>query len=100
MYKELQQLKSKQPEAHAVDAPSFQDTENYMVQLIDLGESTRLEPTFEDDPKDQTTGPAPRVLSLYSGSNHWKMALLDSATTHTILRDPLYFSFSGIQTEA
>jgi hypothetical protein len=100
MYKELQQLKSKQPEAHAVDAPSFEDTENYMVQLIDLGESTRLEPTFEDDPKDQTTGPAPRVLSLYSGSNHREMALLDSATTHTILRDPLYFSFSGTQTEA
>jgi hypothetical protein len=52
MYKELQQ-----PEAHAVDAPSFEDTENYMVQLVDLGESTRLEPTFEEDPKDQTAGP-------------------------------------------
>jgi hypothetical protein len=100
VYKELQQLKSKQPEAHAVDAPSFEDTENYMVQLLDLGESTRLEPTFEKDPKDQTTGPAPRALSLYSGSNHQEVALLDSATTHTILRDPLYFSFSGNQTKA
>jgi hypothetical protein len=71
-----------------------------MVQFMDLGESTSLEPIFEDDPKDQTTGPAPRALSLYSGSNHREMALLDSATIHTILRDPLYFSFSGTQTKA
>jgi hypothetical protein len=97
MYKELQQLKSKQPEAHAVDAPSFEDTENYMVQLIDLGESTRLEPVFEDDPKDQTTGPAPRALSLYSGSNHREMALLNSAQSILSCEIPSTSPFPGLK---
>jgi transposase InsO family protein len=39
-------------------------------------------------------------VSLFTGSNHRELALLDSATTHTILRDPLYFSHTGCDTEA
>jgi hypothetical protein len=90
MYKELQRLKSKQPETHALDAPTLDDTENYMVSLSDLGESPEIE----------VMGTAPRVSMVSTGSTHREMALLDSATTHTILRDPLFFSFSGNHTEA
>jgi hypothetical protein len=39
-------------------------------------------------------------VSLFTGSNHRELALLDSATTHMILRDPLYFSHTGCDTEA
>jgi hypothetical protein len=89
MYKELQRLKSKQPESHALDTPTLDDTENYMVRLSDLGESPEID----------VMGTALRV-SMHTGGIHREMALLDSATTHTILRDPLSFSFTGNNTEA
>jgi hypothetical protein len=89
MYKELQQLKSKQPKTHALDAPTLEDTENYMVSLFDLGESPEV-----------GEGTAPRVSMVSNGSTHREMALLDSATTHSILRDPFFFSFSENHTEA
>ena len=38
--------------------------------------------------------------SLHTVGIHLEVALLESATTHTILRDPLFFSFIGSQIEA
>lgn len=66
MYEELKQLCTEQRETHTMDSPSFLtlDLENYMVHL----------------------SPKPTILV--------DVALLDSATTHTILRDPCYFNFS------
>jgi transposase InsO family protein len=60
-----------------------------MVSLSDLGESPEID----------VLGTAQSV-SMHTGGTHREMALLDSATTHTILRDPLFFSFSGNNTEA
>lgn len=77
LWKELSGLKSQTPprsprrgsnqrEAHSLDAPSFPeyDVENYLL------DTSHLADTSSD------------------------VALIDSATTHTILRDPRYFTFS------
>ena len=90
LYKELQQLKAKQLEAHALDAPMPEATENYMVSesLTDLGVN------YGVAMKDTTLR-----ASLHANSNQ-EPALLDSATTHTILRDVLFFSFTGDETDA
>jgi hypothetical protein len=161
MYKELQRLKSKQPESHALDTPTLDDTENYMVRLSDLGESPEIDvmgtalrlsdlgesPQIDvmgtalrlsdlgESPEIDVMGTALRLsdlgesleidvmgttlrlsdlgespeidvmgtalrVSMHTGGIHREMALLDSATTHTILRDPLSFSFTGNNTEA
>ena len=63
-----------------------------MVSLIDLGDprvSSRV----------ALIDIVPRV-SMHAISIHQDVALLDNATTHTILRDPLFFNFSRNQTEA
>ena len=69
MYKELRLLKSQKRETHTFDASSLDDMnkelENYLVSV----------PRF----------PVPDPV----------IALLDSATTHTILRSPEYFKFEG-----
>ena len=69
MYKELRLLKSQKRETHTFDASSLDDTnkelENYLVSVPRL--------------------PAADPV----------IALLDSATTHTILRSPEYFKFEG-----
>ena len=69
MYKELRLLKSQKRETHTFDAFSLDDMnkelENYLVSV----------PRF----------PVPDLV----------IALLDSATTHTILRSPEYFKFEG-----
>ena len=70
----------------------FDVIDNYMVNLTDLG-----------DPK-VSSGVAlldivPRV-SIHATSTHQDVALLDSATTHMILQDPLFFNFFGNQTKA
>ena len=90
IYKELQQLKAKQPEVHALDAPTPETTENYMVS----GPVTALAANF---------GIAVKGTSLrasWLANSGQELALLDSATTHTILRDALYFSFTGSNTDA
>ena len=39
-------------------------------------------------------------VSMHATNIHQEVALLDNATTHTILRDFLFFNFFGNQTEA
>ena len=92
MYKKLQHLKSKQREAFILDAPTLNDTGNYIVTHTDLeniGVSSRV--AFMDI--------VPRV-SLHATNTHLEVALLNSATTHTILRDPLLFNFFKNHTDA
>ena len=91
VYKELQHLKAKQHENHALDAPTLDITKNYMVSNFqsDLRMSSGI----------VVKGTALRE-SMHANSIHPEVALLDSATTHTILRDPLFFSFTGSQAEA
>jgi hypothetical protein len=88
VHKELQELKGKQHEVHTLDAPSLErtDLENYMVCIQPI-ESTSTE---------ALAGSTSRSTSKV----HHDVALLDSATTHTILRDPKYFVFSGQESEA
>jgi peptide/histidine transporter 3/4 len=64
MYKELKELKEGKREVHTLDAPSFNDldVENYMVVR-----------SRDESISDET-------------------ALLDSASIHTILRDPSFFN--------
>ena len=38
--------------------------------------------------------------SLFAANTHPKVALLNSATTYTIVRDPLFFSFTENNTKA
>jgi hypothetical protein len=84
MYKELQELKGKQREVHTLDAPSLEkiDLENYMVYIQPI----------ESASPEAAAGPA---STLRTSEVHRDVALLDSATMHTILRDPKYFDFSG-----
>ena len=89
LYKELQQLKTKQPEAHALDAPTPNTTENYMISEF----LTNLEANSGVAMKGTTLR-----ASMHIDSNQ-EVDLLDS-TTHTILRDALFFSFIGDQTDA
>ena len=91
MYKELQQLKSKQREAHTLDASMLDDTKNYMVSHTSLDPRVSFGVVVLDI--------VPRV-SLLAASTHPEVAMLDSETTHTILKDPLFFSFIGNNTEA
>ena len=69
MYKELRLLKSQKRKTHMFDASSLDDTnkelENY---LVSISRFPAVDPVI---------------------------ALLDSATTHTILRSPEYFKFEG-----
>jgi hypothetical protein len=89
MYKELQELKGKQREVHTLDAPSLEkiDLENYMVYIQPI----------ESASPEAAAGPA---STLRTSEVHRDVALLDSATMHTILRDPKYFDFSGQTSEA
>lgn len=66
MYQELQKLKEVKREVHTLDALSFNDVnlENYMVEM---------------NPESVSS---PRI------------ALLDNASTHTILRSPVFFESS------
>jgi hypothetical protein len=79
LYKELQELRKGQRESHSMDAPSLDgtDPENYTV----IVESLSTHNTHD--------------LSEADGD----MALLDSGSTHTILRDPRYFEFSRHDSE-
>jgi hypothetical protein len=88
MYKELQEFKGKQREVHTLDAPSLErtDLKNYMVCIQPI-ESTPPEASAAS-------------TSISTSKVHHDVALLDSATTHTILRDPKYFVFSGQESEA
>ena len=90
LYKELQQLKVKQPEAHILDVPTPEATENYMVSesLTDLGANSGV----------AMKGTTLRA-SMHANSNQ-ELALLDRATTHTILRDALFFSFTSDEIDA
>ena len=71
LYKELQELRKCQRESYSLDAPSLDgtDPENYIV-IVESLSTHNLSETDGD------------------------MALLDSGSTHTILRDPQYFEFS------
>lgn len=66
IYQELQKLKADQRESHMLDAPSFSDI----------------------DPENYMVSRS-RVVATTD------VALLDSASTHTILRDSKYFDFLG-----
>ena len=90
LYKELQQLKAKQPKAHTLDAPTPDATENYMVSefLTNLGANSRV----------AMKGTTLRA-SMHADSNQ-EVALLDSTTIYTILQDALFFSFIGDQANA
>ncbi|KAG0587687.1 hypothetical protein KC19_2G183600 [Ceratodon purpureus] len=76
LYKELQELQKGQRESHSLDVPSLDgtDPENYTVIVESL--STHISSEMDGD-----------------------MALLDSGSTHTILRDPRYFDFSRQESE-
>jgi hypothetical protein len=89
VYKELQELKGKQCEVHTLDAPSLErtDLENYMVCIQSI----------ESASPEASAGSA---STLRKAEVHRDVALLDSATTHTILRDPKYFDFSRQESEA
>ena len=81
MYKELEQLKSKQRKAHILDAPMLDDTENYMVSLTDLGDpGMSFGVTLLDI--------VPKV-NIHATGIHQDVALLDSATTHDLARSSL-----------
>jgi hypothetical protein len=66
MYQELQRLKSRQRETHTLDAPSLDNVD-----------------------------PEIFMVSMDKSRANPDVALLDSATTHRILRDPKYFIFSS-----
>jgi hypothetical protein len=89
VYKELQELKGKQRKVHTLDAPSLErtDLENYMVCIQPI----------ESASPEASVGSA---SMLRTSEVHHDVTLLDSATTHTILRDPKYFDFSGQESEA
>ena len=91
LYKELQQLKAKQYETHALDASTLDTIENYMVSdfQTNLGVNSGV----------AAKGTTLRE-SMHTANIHPEMALLDNATSHTILRDILFFSFTGSQAEA
>ena len=74
-----------------MDAPTLDDTKNYMIS------HTHLDPRMSSGVV--VLDIVPRV-NLLAASIHSKVALLDSATTHTILIDPLFFSFTGNNTKA
>ena len=87
LYKELQKLKSKQREAHTLDASMLDDTKNYLVS------HTSLDPwvssgviVLEIVPK----------VNLLVANTHLEVALLDNATTHTIMRDSISIHLSGM----
>ena len=88
IYKELQQLRKGQRESHSLDAPSFDGTDlgNYMTIT------------------NEYFGAQPIVTSVYNTSSKSQanedIVLLDSGSTHTILRDPKYFDFSRHDSEA
>ena len=88
LYKELQKLKAKQHETHILDASTLDIIENYMV--------SNSKSDFRMSSGIAVKGTALRE-SIHADSNHPEVALLDSATTHTILRDHLFFSFIGSQ---
>ena len=96
IYKELQQLKARQPKAHALDAPTPEATENYMVSgpTPALAINSGLASNSNIDGKDTS------LRESWLAHSGQELALLDSATTHTILRDSLYFSFAGSDTDA
>ena len=95
IYKELQQLKARQPEAHALDAPTLAANENYMVNgptpalAINSGFASNL----------NIDGKGTSLRESWLAHNSQELALLNSATTHTILWDSLYFSFTGSDTD-
>ena len=87
IYKELQQLKARHPKAHALDAPMPEATENFMVS--DLAPAFAVNSGLASNSNVDGKGTSLRESWLaHSGQ---ELALLDSATTHTILQDFLYF---------
>ena len=96
IYKKLQQLKARQPEAHALDAPTPEATENYMVS----GPTPALAINSGLASNSNIDGKGTSLRESWLAHSGQELALLDSATTHTILRDSLYFSFAGSDTDA
>jgi hypothetical protein len=74
---------------HTLDAPSLErtDLKNYMVCIQPI----------ESASPEASAGSASTLCTF---EVHHDVALLDSATTHTILRDPKYFDFFGQESEA
>ena len=96
IYKELQQLKTKQPEthlaeAHSLDAPLVEATENYMV--CDTLTNSNVNSGVV------IIGTTQRESMLTDGI-YSEVALLDNATTYTILWDSIFFLFPGGHTDA
>lgn len=82
LYKEVQELKAKQHVAHALDAPTLNATENYIVSSdLKVSSGTAVKGTSLKE-------------SMYTVSTQPEEALLDSRTTQSILRNPLLFSSS------
>ena len=96
IYKKLQQLKARHPEAHALDAPTPEATENYMVSspTPNLGINSGLASNSNVD------GKGTSLRESWLAHSGQELALVDSATIHTILRDSLYFSFASSDTDA
>ena len=96
IYKELQQLKARQLEAHALDAPTPEATKNYMIS----GPTPALAINSGLASNSNIDGKGTSLRESWLAHNGQELALLDSATTHTILRDSLNFSFAGSDTDA
>ena len=90
LYKELQKLKAKEHKTHTLDAPTLDAIENYMLSNIqsDLGMSSGI-----------TIMGTTLKKSLHTAGIFPEVALLNNATIHTIMRDPLFFSYTGSQTK-
>ena len=96
IYKELQQLKARQLEAHALDAPTPEATENYMIS----GPTPALAINFGLASNSNIDGKGTSLRESWLAHSGQELALLDSATTDIVLRDSLYFSFAGSNTDA
>ena len=71
-------------------------TENYMVS----GPTPALAINSGLASNSNVDGKGTSLRESWLAHSGQELALLDSATTHTILRDSLYFSFTGSDTDA
>ena len=79
-----------------MDAPTPEATENYMVS----GPTPALAINSGLASNSNVDGKGTFLRESWLAHSGQELTLLDSATTHTILRDSFYFSFTGSDTDA
>ena len=117
IYAELKKLHKSHRESHSLNAPALDGTDHENYMTIDDGyyrthgtdpenymavadDQTHLTPLVYMAVEDEYYRIPPTPGIDCGAASHQDMALLDSMSTHTILKDLKYFDFSGHESEA